>query len=127
MTKLPPWMRRALFATAMMNLVVSAAFAPPAHAFRTMVGMPNDAHPLYLATVGLFVLLFGLGYLWLALTGRPDRLFIALAAAGKIGFFSLLVWFAATGRLALHLAAAGSADLVFGALFVAWLATPVAR
>ena len=72
-TILPAWMRRALYATAAMNVVGAIGFLPPAHALRALAGLPEADHPLYLATVSMFVLLFGLAYLSLAVSGRPDR------------------------------------------------------
>ena len=121
MTTLPTWMRRALFATAGMNIVGAALFAPPARALRALAGFPQGEHPLYLATVSMFVLLFGLGYLWAAAAGRADRLFITLAAVGKLSFFALLVWFWAFGALPVRAPLVGTGDLVFGILFVVWL------
>jgi hypothetical protein len=118
---LPTWMRGALFVTAGMNLVVAAAFLPVASRLRTMVGMPVGEHPLYLAMITMFVLLFGLGYLWAALAGRADRLFIAVAAVGKVSFFALLVCFWAAGVLPVRAPVAGAADLLFGILFFRWL------
>src|SRR2546429_8648721 len=88
-------MRRALFATAGMNIVGAALFAPPARALRAVAGFPPGEHPLYLATVSMFVLLFGLGYLWAAAAGRADRLFITLAAGRKLSFLSPLPLFLA--------------------------------
>ena len=123
MTTLPTWMRRALFATAGMNIVGAALFAPPARAraLRAVAGFPPGEHPLYLATVTMFVLLFGLGYLWAAAAGRADRLFITVAAFGKLSFFALLVWFWAVGALPVRAPLVGTGDLVFGILFVVWL------
>ncbi|MBI3769250.1 MAG: hypothetical protein HY271_12290 [Deltaproteobacteria bacterium] len=121
---LPTWMRGALFATAAMNLMAAVGFLPTARALRAVAGMPEGEHPLYLATVSMFVLLFGLGYLWTAATGRADRLFIAIAAVGKLSFFGLLVWFWAAGALPFRAPLAGSGDLVFGLLFAKWLFTP---
>ena len=126
MTTLPTWMRRALFATAGMNIVGAALFAPSARALRAVAGFPQGEHPLYLATVAMFVLLFGLGYLWAAAVGRADRLFITLAAVGKLSFFALLVWFWAVGALSARAPLVGTGDLVFGILFTVWLyGTPV--
>ena len=121
MTTLPTWMRRALFATAGMNIGGAALFAPPARALRAVAGFPPGEHPLYLATVTMFVLLFGLGYLWTAAAGRADRLFITVAAVGKLSFFALLVWFWAVGALSARAPLVGTGDLVFGILFVVWL------
>ena len=118
---LPSWMRGALSATAAMNAVGAIAFAPPAGALRAVVGMPEADHPLYLAMVSMFVLLFGLGYLWSALAGQADRLFIAIAAIGKLCFFALLSWFWITNAMPLWAVTVGSGDLVFALLFLAWL------
>src|SRR5439155_13775513 len=85
-------MRRALFATAGMNIGGAALFTPPARALRAVAGLPQAEHPLYLATVSMFVLLFGFGYLWAAAAGRAVLVFITVAAVGKVSFFLLLWW-----------------------------------
>jgi len=121
MIPLPTWMRRALFATAGMNILAAAAFVPVARPLRAVLGFPEAGHPLYLLTVGMFILTFGLGYLWAAATGRAERLFITLAAFGKLSFFALLVACWAVGAVPMRLPLLGTGDLVFGMLFVAWL------
>jgi hypothetical protein len=123
MIALPTWMRGALFATTAMNLVGAAAFVPSARALRVLAGLPEGGHPLYLATVCMFVLLFGVAYLWTAVVGRTDRLFITVAAAGKLSFFTLLVWFWVFGALPLRAPLLGTGDLIFGILFVRWLSS----
>lgn len=121
MTPLPTWMRGALWATGVMNIGAAAAFAPPAGAVRTLMGFPQADHPLYLGMVTIFVALFGLGYLWSAVSGRGDRMFITLAAVGKVSFVVLLLWFWAAGALPARAPLAGMADLIFAGLFVRWL------
>jgi hypothetical protein len=121
MNSLPTWMRRALFATAGMNVLAAAGFLPVATSVRALAGLPEGDHPLYLMTVAMFVLLFGLGYLAAAMTGYADRLFIGVAAAGKLSFFALLVTFWAIGSLPFRAPLLGSADLIFGTLFAVWL------
>ncbi|MEW6737808.1 MAG: hypothetical protein AB1489_41390, partial [Acidobacteriota bacterium] len=121
MITLPTWMRNALFATAAMNIFAAIGFFPSVHTVRAVVGMPEGEHPFYLATVSLFVLLFGLGYLWTAIASRADRFFITLATAGKLSFFMLVVWFWITSSLPLRAVLAGSGDLIFGLLFLKWL------
>jgi hypothetical protein len=120
-TMLPVWMRRALYATAAMNVVAAIGFLPPAHALRALAGLPEADHALYLTTVSMFVLLFGLAYYSLAVSGRPDRFFLTIAAAGKLSFFALLAVLWIGGTLPFRAVLAGSGDLVFGLLFVAWL------
>jgi hypothetical protein len=114
-------MRRALVATAIMNVLAALGFLPGAGAVRALAGLPQDGQPLYLLTVALFVGLFGLGYLAAGVTGRPDRVFLGVAAAGKIGFFTLLLGFWIAGSVPLQAPMLGSADLLFGTLFVIWL------
>jgi hypothetical protein len=118
---LPSWMRRALVATGVMNLAAALASMPSVHGMRSMAGVPEDGPPIYLATVGVFIGIFGLGYLWLGMSGRDNRLFLACAAAGKMSFFLLLVMYWWAGELPWRAPLLGSADLVFGSLFLKWL------
>ena len=120
MNSLPTWMRRALFATAGMNVLAAAGFLPAARSVRALAGLP-EGHPLYLMTVAMFVFLFGLGYLGAAVAGRADRLFLSVAAAGKLSFFALLVAFWMVGSVPFRAPLLGSADLIFGTLFAVWL------
>lgn len=121
MIPLPSWMRTALYATAVMNLGVAFLFLPAAASLRELSGFPPDAPAVYLLTVGLFVGLFGVGYLGMAMRGTAEPLFLGVCAAGKLAFFSLLVGLWVAGSLPVRAPAIGSADLVFGAMFVAWL------
>lgn len=121
MNPLPPWMRTALYATAVMNVLAAASFLPAGAPVRALVGLPEDGHPLYVATVAMFIFLFGLAYLWTAMAGRADRVFIALAAGGKFSFFATLVCFWWIGSLPLRAPVLGSADLFFSILFAIWL------
>lgn len=121
MLPLPRWMRMALYATAAMNVLAGGMFLPAAKPVRDWVGLPVYDHPLYAVTVAVFIVLFGFAYLWTAMTGRSDRLFIALAGAGKFCFFASLVCFWWLGSLPLRAPVLGSADLFFSVLFAIWL------
>lgn len=122
MGRLPRWMTTALLATAVMNLAAGMAFLPPAQPLRALVGMP-DGEPVYLATVALFVLLFGVGYAYVGFTGRDERLFLALSAIGKISFVTIVTFYWLAARLPLQAVVTASGDLVFGAMFAWWLLT----
>jgi hypothetical protein len=114
-------MRNALFATAAMNLFAGIAFLPPAAGLRALAGFPPGEHPVYLSTVALFVLLYAAGYFWVAAANRPERLFITLAAIGKLGFVVVVTGCWLAGSLPARAALAASADLVFAVIFIAWL------
>ena len=119
--KLPSWMRVAMGATAAMNLVGAVAFLPPSRALRELGGFPDAAHPLYLTTVGLFIFIFGLAYAWVAFTGQAERLFVSVAAAGKLGFVVLLTVYWAVGLLPFKAVLSGTGDVLFAVLFLLWL------
>jgi hypothetical protein len=110
-----------MLATAVMNLGAAVLFLPPFGTLRTLAGFPEAAPAVYLATLAMFVALFGAGYLWVAVTGRVDPLFVGLSAAGKTAFVTLLVLFAAGGALPWRAPLMAGGDLVFAVLFVRWL------
>ena len=119
--RLPRWMRIAMLATAILNIVGAGSFLPSAEAVRISGGLPAQGPPIYLSTTGAFVFIFGLGYLWAAIPGAADTLFIAVAAAAKLTFFGLLVWYWGTDVLPARAPLSGVGDLVFGSLFLFWL------
>ena len=71
--------------------------------------------------IALWIFFFGVAYLYLGITGRVERVFIAVGAAGKLSFFGLLLGFALAGDLPIQAATSGIADLVFGTIFTVWL------
>jgi hypothetical protein len=121
----PSWLRTAMFATALMNFGAAVLFLPPSAPVRALAGFPAAAPAVYLATVALFIALFGAGYLWVAVTGHADPLFVGLSAVGKTGFVTLVLGFALADAVPWRAPLVASADLVFAALFVRWLATAV--
>ena len=116
----PAWLRRALLATAAMNILVGLAFASGSASILGAAGLPSGVDAFYTLTVGLFVLLFGLGYLGAAGAERPERLFIALGGVGKLSFVALVAALWMTGRLPARAPIAASPDLAFGLAFLAW-------
>jgi hypothetical protein len=125
--RLPTWMRRAMLATAAMNILAAGLFLPQAGALRELAGMPPGERGPYLMTLALFVLLFGVGYLYCGLTGRAERLFIALSAAGKLGFVTILVCSWAMGIASIRAPLSAVGDLVFGIFFLWWLLSDPSR
>jgi len=115
MRELPSWMRTALYATAVMNLVAAVALLTPAG--RAAAGVP-EGPIVYIANIALFVALFGAGYLRAAIAGRDERLFLWVAAAGKLGFAALVIALWLSGELPLRAPVAASGDIAFGLLFL---------
>jgi hypothetical protein len=114
------WFRYLLAATALLNLGGAIAFVPPIHSSAESSGMPS-AHPFYLWTLSSWILIFGVGYFWMALTAKPERLFIAAAAAAKLAIAVLLFAFWRVGDLPLMALFVGCADLFFAIAFIYWL------
>lgn len=114
------WMRITLFATTFVNMLGAITFIPQFRMLREQSQFP-DAHPLYLLIISIWIFVFGAGYLWMALTRRPDKIFIAVGAAGKISFFALLVCFWLAGEFPVSTAFAAIIDLIIGIVFVVWL------
>jgi hypothetical protein len=120
-------LRRALLATAAMNALGAFTFTPWGRPIRDLAGMPEAVHPLYLLVIGVFVGIFGAGYLYAGLTGHTDPLFIAVSAAGKLAFVVLLTAFWIAGELSIRAPFAAGGDLLFGMIFVVWLLGGPAR
>ena len=110
-----------MLAAAALNLVGAVTFMPRAQALRLMGGFPVLAHPFYLSTIGVFILVFGLVYLWAGVTGKADRQFVAVGAAGKLAFCGLIVRYWWAGLLPTTAVTSGIGDLVIGILFLVWL------
>ncbi len=109
--------RRALLATAVMNVGGFFALMPPLPGLRQLVGIP-EAPPLYGWLLALWILFFGLGYARLAFLKTEERLFLQICAAGKASFALLLIVFWLVGDLPVIAPLAGSPDLAFAALFL---------
>ncbi len=114
-------MRLALYATAVMNIVGSFSFVPYFASLRTQFGFP-DTHPMYLWILAAWIMAFGFCYLWMAISSRRDRIFVTIGAVGKLSFFAIIAAYVALGQLPLLTLAAASGDLLFGIIFLFWLA-----
>ena len=112
--------RKALAATAVMNVAGSIAFTPAGAGLRASLGIP-PAHPIWGLMVGSFILFMGLGYAALAISGKPERIFLAVAAGGKAAFAAIMISMGIAGEIPAAAAASGLPDLVFAAIFARWV------
>ena len=120
MKELTGSMRIILLAAAALNTLGAITFCPLFPDLLQRANLPA-APPAYLWMFSIWILIFGLGYLWLALSRTFDRTFIATSAAGKLTFSIVIVAFAAMGQLPSSAITSGIGDLVFGSIFVFWL------
>lgn len=117
---LPRWMRWTLFGTTIYNAFGVVVFIPLLTFGRTLIGIPG-AHPFYLWLVTIWIGSFGVLYLWLGVTGRPDRAFLIIAAIGKFSFFSLMLSYWLAGDFPAIAPVVASGDLICSLLFAYWL------
>lgn len=119
--KTPKWLRCVLLLTGTLNMLGTILFVPEIRSFRELSGFPANSHPLYLWIIASWIFLFGLCYLWLGYTGRNERLFLVIGAAGKFAFVALMFAYALSGDIPLITAFNSLPDLVFAVTFVFWL------
>jgi hypothetical protein len=109
-----------LWVAALFNLGAALLLAFPA-ALGQRIGLPADVPVVYSALTGLFVLLFGASYAWMALQPAVVRPLLAFGAIGKTAAFVAAVLLWCLDAIPLPILLAGIGDLVFAALFVRWL------
>jgi uncharacterized membrane protein len=115
------WMRITLIVTGILNMFGAALFFPAFQSLRISNNLPLESHPLYLAIISSWIFLFGLCYLWLGITGRNERLFLIIGAAGKLAFVILMFAYCATGQIPIGTALSSLPDLLFAIVFGIWL------
>ena len=115
-------MQWTLILTAIYNVFGVLLFIPLLSNGRRLIGLPG-AHPFYLWLVTIWIGSFALLYVWLAVTRRPDRAFIIIAATGKFAFFSLNLIFWLAGDFPALAPIVSCGDLITAALFIWWLWT----
>lgn len=113
-------LRALLIASGPINALGALIFAPPFPLVRQWFGLP-DGHVLYLWVLSSWILVFGIAYFSMGWTGRLDRTFLAVGAAGKTSFSLALMALAAAGDLDPLAVVVGLPDLAMAAVFTAWL------
>lgn len=113
-------LRALLIASGPINAVGALVFAPPFPLVRQWFGLP-DGHVLYLWVLSSWILVFGIAYFSMGWTGRIDRTFLAVGAAGKTSFGLALIALVAAGDLDPLAVVVGLPDLAIAAVFASWL------
>ncbi|MDZ8186398.1 MAG: hypothetical protein RMX96_16300 [Nostoc sp. ChiSLP02] len=115
------WFRYLLISTAIFNFFGAVIFALPIFGQQELSGLPENSHPFYLWVISSWIFLLGVGYLWLAFSPKPERLFVAVAAGMKLTIALLFFAFWMLGELKSNFILAGCGDLFFGIGFIYWL------
>lgn len=119
---IPRLFRYCLVITALFNLFGSISFAPPVYyQMADILGLPKDTIPFGLWVISSWILIFGIGYAWLAIHPKPEHLFVAVAAACKVAIAIFFFIFWSTGELPLVALLTGCGDLLFAVVFIVWL------
>jgi hypothetical protein len=119
-TILDPNLRLLLKASGPINAIGALIFAPPFPWVRQLFGLP-DGHALYLWVLSIWIFVFGVAYWSIGVSGRADRTFLAVGAAGKASFALALIALAAVGEIPPVAILVGLPDLAMAAVFAAWL------
>jgi hypothetical protein len=109
----------ALWITVPINATGAVIFSTPA--LRQLIGLPLPTHPFYGLLIGVWIGLFSLGFLNLALSKRYDRTFLAVGAFGKLSFFVLAVVYFFQSELGVLALLASSIDAVLAGIFLSYL------
>jgi hypothetical protein len=119
LNKSTPLLHIAFWLTVPVNASGAVIFSVPA--FREFIGLPAPAHGFYGILVGVWIGLFGLAFLRLALTKTYDKSLIAVAALGKLSFFALAVFYFLRGEIGLLATLASVIDAGLAFIFLHWL------
>ena len=100
-------------------------------AFPTTLGqvaeLPPPGSRFYPWMLAMLVGLFGGVYLWLAQRPRIDRPLVAVAGLGKLGVFAVSTACWQVGEIPGRAMVPAVGDLLFGLVFLGWLAGEVRR
>lgn len=111
--------RRALWASALLNLLGVFVFLPLALGYESPL-VPVEAPRFYAAQLLYVIGLFGVVYAWQARASRVSRPLVLVGGVGKLGFFALSVLYSLVGDLPASMAVNATPDLVLGAWLVWW-------
>jgi hypothetical protein len=109
----------ALWITAPVNFTGAVIFSLPV--LRQLIGLPEGTQPFYGVLIGVWIALFGLGSLYLALSKRYDKTFLFVSAFGKLSFFVLVVFYFLQNEAGILALLASIIDAILASIFLSWL------
>jgi len=117
----PLSLRVTLGLAAALNLLGTVVFGSAALG-RPLMPLTPAPPPFYAAQIALTIALFGGVYAWLAGQRVINRPLLLVGALGKLGFFLLFVAFWLAGDIGQAQVRQATPDLLFGAVFLWYLA-----
>jgi hypothetical protein len=114
-------MRSVFLITGVINMVGALFFVPRVGFGRALLGLPVGAYPLYLWIIASWIFLFGVAYFYLAITGKPERLFVYVGAFGKLFFGLLLIGYWLNSDVSFWAVLAALTDISLSGIFLFWL------
>ena len=115
------WIRIIFFISGVINMIGTLIFIPGFTWGRAFLGLPREVHPFYLWIIASWIFLFGVAYLSLSFSLRPQRLFLYIGALGKLFFGLLIIGYYLMGEVFWIAILAGLTDMTFAAIFLFWL------
>jgi hypothetical protein len=117
--KLQALFKFALYVTAPINFSGAVIFS--SLPLRQLIGLPPLSQGFYGLLIGSWIGLFGLCYLYVALSKRYDKVFLTIGALGKLSFFVLTIAYFVSSDLGILALLASCIDAVLAIIFLAWL------
>ena len=112
---------------AVFNWIAAAVLLAPLGIASQLGAKPVPAGGPFEAIMVAAIAVFGVGYWWVAQAPRENLSIVKIGLLGKLAVVAIVYFYTWFGVANLTLAALASGDLVFSALFGAFLLTNIAR
>ena len=112
-----------LWMTVPLNLAAGVALSFPASPLGQLIDLPHQSYSFHTLLSGSLVALFGVVYAWLALQPAVNRGLLFFGACGKTMAVGIAAISYATGQLSGVTMVVMCGDLIFAAVWFAWLFT----
>lgn len=117
--KLQTLFNLALHVTVPINFSGAVIFS--SSTLRQLIGLPPLNQGFYGLLIGSWIGLFGVCYLYVALSKRYDKVFLMIGALGKLSFFVLAIVYFTFSNLGFLALLASGVDACLATIFLVWL------